>query len=163
MTETYADYQFEKLLSDASGESGIGIGCLTKKDLEVFQEVIKSQYIKVLSKYDKASANPDLAIDKYHETQIAKSGAHNEIWTLNNRHICKELVTKLTSTSCFSALSEQLDWSRILDAINLGYPGIDFRICRPKPYLDGAPLHCDSWFYHPLNKFSAPTTDLSFT
>jgi len=157
MLKKDSEYQFGKLLTDSSGDEGIGEGRLTKNDLNVFQEVVKTQFINVLTNYDKTHINSDLSIDKYHETKIAKSKIHDEIWTLSNRHISKELVSKLMSTRFFIALSEQLDWFEILDGTNIGHPDISFRICRPIPFLDGAPLHRDSWFFHPKNSLSMPT------
>mgnify|MGYP001408526856 CR=1 len=46
MTDEYVNYPFEKFLFDVGGDLGFGIGHYTKKNLKVFQQVIKTEVYK---------------------------------------------------------------------------------------------------------------------
>jgi hypothetical protein len=139
-------YDFNKFVNEVNDWSGLSTDELSPEDLELFQSLVLEQYKEVVSKYDDNLCDI-LKINEYHESKIAKSELHKQIWPKKTRILSKARLQRLMGSQFFSELKAHFEWYNITDEENVGFPEVYFRLCRPEPFIDVGPLHADAWFW----------------
>lgn len=150
-------YNFNKFISDINNSSGISVGELSKEDCKIFQSIVYDQYIEVISNVEN-SLEKYSEISEYHNSRIANTDLHKQLWPKQNRILSKIRLEQLMKSKFFSELRSQFDWHHITDEENVGFGEVYFRLCRPAPFKDVGPLHADAWFWE-LGHGEMPKTD----